>query len=190
MAWRRPGDKPLSGPMMVKLPTHICVTRPQWVKIERPRGWISIKFCWTFSILKVAFRIGHHKRTPTLQAWKDVLPTNLKIQNSRSWGWVLKLMFDLNIWRACQISGRSGNSKHKIRGVESWRNFTTSTMSFTKVKQPLVWFSSIYPYVSENRQRWSGYETWACHWVILFPFHKSSHGIIIKKIRLAAKRHP
>ena len=32
MAWRRPGDKPLSGPMMVRLPTHICVTQPQWVK--------------------------------------------------------------------------------------------------------------------------------------------------------------
>ena len=31
MAWRRPGDKPLSEPMMVGLPTHICVTRPQWV---------------------------------------------------------------------------------------------------------------------------------------------------------------
>ena len=31
MAWRRPGDKPLSEPMMVKLPTHVCVTRPQWV---------------------------------------------------------------------------------------------------------------------------------------------------------------
>ena len=31
MAWRRPGDKPSSGPMMVRLPTHICVTRPQWV---------------------------------------------------------------------------------------------------------------------------------------------------------------
>ena len=29
MAWRRPGDKPLSEPMMVSLPTHICVTRPQ-----------------------------------------------------------------------------------------------------------------------------------------------------------------
>ena len=25
MAWRRPGDKPLSGPMMVRLPTHIWV---------------------------------------------------------------------------------------------------------------------------------------------------------------------
>ena len=32
MAWRQPGDKPLSGPMMVRLPTHICITRPQWVK--------------------------------------------------------------------------------------------------------------------------------------------------------------
>ena len=31
MAWRRPGDKPLSEPMMVSLSTHICVTRPQWV---------------------------------------------------------------------------------------------------------------------------------------------------------------
>ena len=29
MAWRRSGDKPLPEPMMVSLPTHICVTRPQ-----------------------------------------------------------------------------------------------------------------------------------------------------------------
>ena len=29
MAWRRPGDKPLSERMMVSLLTHICVTRPQ-----------------------------------------------------------------------------------------------------------------------------------------------------------------
>ena len=32
MAWRGPGDKPLSEPMLISLPTHICVTRPQWVK--------------------------------------------------------------------------------------------------------------------------------------------------------------
>ena len=32
MAWRRPGDKPLSEPMMVSLLTHICVTWPQCVK--------------------------------------------------------------------------------------------------------------------------------------------------------------
>ena len=29
MAWRRSGDKPLSESMMVSIPTHICVTRPQ-----------------------------------------------------------------------------------------------------------------------------------------------------------------
>ena len=34
MAWRRPGDKPVSVPMMVCLPTYICVTRPQWVKMQ------------------------------------------------------------------------------------------------------------------------------------------------------------
>ena len=37
MAWRRPGDKPLSEPMIVRLPTHICVARPQWVNTLRLR---------------------------------------------------------------------------------------------------------------------------------------------------------
>ena len=32
MVWRRPGAKPLFEPMMGSLLTHICVTRPQWVK--------------------------------------------------------------------------------------------------------------------------------------------------------------
>ena len=35
MAWRRPGNKPLSEPMVFSLLTHICVTRPQWVKKNR-----------------------------------------------------------------------------------------------------------------------------------------------------------
>ena len=48
MAWRRPGDKPLSGPMMVRLPTHICVSRPQWIKdnfsdknVEQPYDYLN-----------------------------------------------------------------------------------------------------------------------------------------------------
>ena len=32
MAWLRPGEKPLSKPMMVSLLTHISDTWPQWVK--------------------------------------------------------------------------------------------------------------------------------------------------------------
>ena len=31
MAWHRPGDKPLSEPMTVRLPMHICITEPQWI---------------------------------------------------------------------------------------------------------------------------------------------------------------
>ena len=31
MAWRRPGDKPLSEAMIVSLLTHICVAQSQWV---------------------------------------------------------------------------------------------------------------------------------------------------------------
>ena len=46
MAWRHPGDKPLSETMMVSSQTNICVTRPQWVNsawlirhsIRRPRS--------------------------------------------------------------------------------------------------------------------------------------------------------
>ena len=30
MAWRWPGDKPVSETMMVSLPMHICVTYPKW----------------------------------------------------------------------------------------------------------------------------------------------------------------
>ena len=32
MAWRRPGDNPLSEAMMAILLTHICVIRPHWDK--------------------------------------------------------------------------------------------------------------------------------------------------------------
>ena len=48
MAWRRPGDKPLSVPMLVRSLTHICVNRPQWVNIihwsdDEPRKIESYK---------------------------------------------------------------------------------------------------------------------------------------------------
>ena len=36
MTWRRQGDKPISGPMMVSLLTHICVAQPQWVNLQVP----------------------------------------------------------------------------------------------------------------------------------------------------------
>ena len=54
MAWRGQSDKPLSEPMMVSLPTHICVTRPQWVNnrcsIWHKKKMISFVFnTWNWS---------------------------------------------------------------------------------------------------------------------------------------------
>ena len=35
MACRLIGAKPLSEPMIIRLPTHICITRPQWVNNDQ-----------------------------------------------------------------------------------------------------------------------------------------------------------
>ena len=55
MAWRRPGDKPLSGPIMVRLPTHICVTQPQWVNYN-----LGLWFATYFYMLKPEKKYGKH----------------------------------------------------------------------------------------------------------------------------------
>ena len=55
MAWRRSREKPSSEPMVVRLPTHICVTRPKWLKHPQ-RGlfgydsmWLSLISHWSLS---------------------------------------------------------------------------------------------------------------------------------------------
>ena len=57
MAWHRPGDKPLSEPMLVSLLTHMWVTRPQWVK-SLFAGWRS---WWEF--LRWSLQGKHHNCT-------------------------------------------------------------------------------------------------------------------------------
>ena len=42
MARHRPGDKPLSEAMMVRLPTHVYVTQPQWVNTCKHRFMIFL----------------------------------------------------------------------------------------------------------------------------------------------------
>ena len=50
MAWRQSGDKPLSEPMMVSLLTHICVTRPQWVKgVHHQYLLVILDYMWALS---------------------------------------------------------------------------------------------------------------------------------------------
>ena len=60
MAWRRPGDKPLSEPVMVSLPTHICVTRPQWVNQQISillNAWASKDHYDAFQIRNILIKL-------------------------------------------------------------------------------------------------------------------------------------
>ena len=61
MAWRWPGDKPLSEPMMVSLLTHICVTWPQWVHSH----WTIYKFSKVYQIDNFFHQITHSKMHTT-----------------------------------------------------------------------------------------------------------------------------
>ena len=67
MAWRRPGDKPLSEPMMVSLQTHICVTRPKWVKSMKPGHEYMGR--WTGLLLHMVEENGLSPRTYFDQCW-------------------------------------------------------------------------------------------------------------------------
>ena len=54
-AWCRPGNKPLSEPMMVRLLTHICITQPQWVNIWLPY-LTPLSIHWSYCSLGLSHR--------------------------------------------------------------------------------------------------------------------------------------
>ena len=86
MAWCRPGDEPLSESTMVSLPTHICVTRPQWVNKLN----VSSKLCGQFKI---------HKRTRIwpLTLWKTLLTCRARydgrLNRSNDVGWSVPIKY-------------------------------------------------------------------------------------------------
>ena len=61
MAWRRPGATPSSEPMMMRLPTHVCVTRPQWdnqsmgytVWVKVWDNTLCVICCWTDNVCDI-----------------------------------------------------------------------------------------------------------------------------------------
>ena len=92
MAWRRPGDKPLSEAMMVSLSTHICVARPQWVNVGHPvnifgprqkgrhfpndisKRIFLIENFWALNIISLKYvphgKIGNLKTLVQIMAWR------------------------------------------------------------------------------------------------------------------------
>ena len=100
MAWRRPGNKPLSELMMVRLPTHTCVTRPQCVNVTIPTGTRRNNN---------AIMMSKRRTEVILTSWW------------RNCGVICQLRHHTNIWQAyrhlsciaCQILESSDNSPGK-----------------------------------------------------------------------------
>ena len=73
-ARRCPRNKPLSEPMMAYLPTHICITRPQWFNLSVPKCWLALNnrnyqskiYCR--EVISFPFGVEHNKNN----AWKSV----------------------------------------------------------------------------------------------------------------------
>ena len=105
MAWRWPGDKPLSESMVVSLLMHICVALPQWINGLSPIWWQSsyeesmviplmiwVMSCWFHTVVNriSGFQIiKNHINIPTIWAyWKSIVlfiwPSNQYCQNQVS----------------------------------------------------------------------------------------------------------
>ena len=85
MAWCRPGDKPLSEPIMGNSLTHICVTRPQWVHTVSRTNCVLRVFCvsrtrWFHQIFITMLQTISTKATnpDTLGRYRSTFPQNTK----------------------------------------------------------------------------------------------------------------
>ena len=92
MAWRRPGDKPLSEPTLIGLLTHICVTRPQWVNDRGTNSYhtLHINNLPRFVKWYLITEIKHCHRSPTSSPRKGQWRGALMFSSICTWmnGWV------------------------------------------------------------------------------------------------------
>ena len=79
MAWRRSGDKPLSEATMESLLTHICVTRPQWVKYRLGDTFRSSVFWVSCNALWVHATVGKlsYSKLCQISLWYSIGTFNL-----------------------------------------------------------------------------------------------------------------
>ena len=134
MAWRRSGDKPLSEPMMVSIPTHICVTRPQWVK------WIGL-FIYghihneiiyrDMERVRVLFVLFHFGLMNSI--WTDLSTLYLHFPKGQSVNFLMKLQIVFVLLSALSVSGYSQCQKAKKNGTIIQENIEIV------IRKPVCW---------------------------------------------------
>ena len=126
MAWRRPGDKPLSEPMMVNSLTHICVIRPQWVKDKMV---LFVFNTWLRFIISTNLRWGIHFSTFGEMVQGDPWPF-IFICVFFAWAFDINLFLESYFWYDhCQARlGRSVNRRMVITTFQDVFGTPTSTL--------------------------------------------------------------
>ena len=109
MAWRRPGNKPLSEPMMVSLLTHIYASLglnelaslpcsfnelPEFLKCSWWKGQTSYQEQGTGWIRNLTFYVFNEA--------SSVLPFN-RVYSERSRYWCLENLYNIFVWYKCFI---------------------------------------------------------------------------------------
>ena len=102
MAWRCPYNKPLSEPMVVSLPTHISVTRHQWVKLRKGSGREGVYFSQTAEkevIVRVYSSLKQSQRL--LTHWgRDKMAAVFQTTFSNGFSWMKSYEFRLKFhWK-------------------------------------------------------------------------------------------
>ena len=101
LEWRRPGDKPLSESVMVSLPTHICVIRPQWVKA---------------TLVIILFHIQHHLCRMSYQccAWIAIIPrSGLQTNGTKA---------NLDKFRVTILLSTFDRNNVRRKQLDNWKN--------------------------------------------------------------------
>ena len=147
MAWRRPGDKPLSEPMMVRLLTHLCVTRPQWVNNTPTWGFIMAApggcqaIIWTHDVIGYRCITVTHSGFNGLPQQKPQLSKSscifVRVWEKRT---ITILLTALNIDSVIQNMwiNKSFSISNSMHPQEIYLDTTQDIVTFIK---PLAWFT-------------------------------------------------
>ena len=101
MTWRRSRDKPLSEPMMFSSLTHICVTRPPWVKNCTQISILNIQFL----NLNSSSRRRSPLKTSPVFGWIRSVMTNTAPQKPQWFGNILHGFS--SAWISIQVRSRA-----------------------------------------------------------------------------------
>ena len=167
MAWRRPGDKPLSEPRMENLLTHICVTRPQWVNTLQME-WNGS--CFAYIIIGLSNAGIILQLRPANERWRHTVTPSLIGQAAHhylNWWWPNSSSFNVWLTRPCEhtyigkhhLSSTPCRIMYKTISFYIWKKNHLSLTPCRKMYKTVSFFEADLSSVIPSRSHLSGIST-------------------------------